>query len=375
MTKTLNPRCRNGESDGNPGLASLISEAFPESLGTIGGSIDAITRRSTDSSIWFPPTDDSQDNNDGREEGSPDTNSMNPMAFLGALYRQVALGGKISQGQLREIDFSDPTFQHMLGTLLDYVATKDPTLYVGLFGRDPLTGAYAKGKFEQQLVPRAIAEAETKGTPLSLAWIDFDHFKKVNDEAGHQAGDAVIKRGAYVLMRSIRDNAGGRTGEEIAIGRPGSGDEFAALMPGIGYSQALRVGERLRRNIDNLPDEVEIGGKKYRVPHTTLSIGIAEHRKGMNAEDLKGVADKAVYLSKKDGRNRVTAGDGTNVLGYTTGMKGEDFESDRTAGSIAASVIQQAQGKLYETLARNFRDAIKTHFKKSEEQSYRRCAS
>lgn len=131
----------------------------------------------------------------------------------------------------------------------------------------------------------------------SLLLADLDHFKSVNDQHGHQAGDEVLR----VTAQLLREHVGRmRVGERSLLARYG-GEELAVLLPGVGTAGALRVAEEIRMAIEKLA--IKYGDKRLGV---TVSIGVAccpLH--GMGAADLVAAADSALYRAKSEGRNRV----------------------------------------------------------------------
>ncbi len=129
--------------------------------------------------------------------------------------------------------------------------------------------------------------------PLSLAVLDIDHFKAVNDTYGHAAGDVVLRGVARVLR------AGLAAGEWPA--RVG-GEEFAVVLPGAGQEEARTRGEALRRAVAGIDFLAGAEGARFSV---TVSLGVAEHRRGEAAEALIARADTALYTAKRRGRDRV----------------------------------------------------------------------
>lgn len=161
--------------------------------------------------------------------------------------------------------------------------------------RDALTGLLNRGRFDEVLASEFLMATES-GWPLTIGFIDLDHFKAVNDTYGHQVGDAVLLRVANILASHLR--------ERDFIMRYG-GEEFVALLPGTGIEQALGVFERLRQAV---ADEVHQGEAGARF-HTTVSIGLAAHMDGARRVaspfDLVRSADRALYEAKRAGRNRI----------------------------------------------------------------------
>lgn len=154
---------------------------------------------------------------------------------------------------------------------------------------DSLTGLYHHKHFEVRLIEE-IDRAKRYRHPLSLAIIDIDYFKQVNDQYGHLKGDMVIERIAAMLKRHIRLSD--------VVARYG-GEEFAVILPYADYSNALIVGERFRKAVEDSDfDGIRI----------TISVGLAHIEGGDARLDHKrfiDVADRALYKAKENGRNRV----------------------------------------------------------------------
>ncbi len=160
-------------------------------------------------------------------------------------------------------------------------------------GIDFLTGAPMRGIFERKLEyllmsirgerPERRAESVVE---LSLAFVDIDHFKSVNDIHGHAVGDKVLKSVAELLMGSAR--------ESDLVARWG-GEEFVVLMPGASADVAARAAEDVREKLQEL-----------RFPFlVTASFGIASSKDTTDEKTLCSFADKALYQAKRLGRNRV----------------------------------------------------------------------
>jgi two-component system cell cycle response regulator len=157
---------------------------------------------------------------------------------------------------------------------------------------DGLTKCYNKTFFNKSL-DMEVKKCKVTGKPLTLIIFDLDHFKKLNDNYGHDAGDFVLKEKA----RLIREN-GIRQGDIFA--RYG-GEEFCILLPNTNLKQGFEIAERLRKLIEK--HEFMYDGKRLPV---AASIGIADYRMGANdGTDLFKRADSAVYKSKEGGRNQV----------------------------------------------------------------------
>ncbi|WP_024891285.1 GGDEF domain-containing protein [Luteimonas huabeiensis] len=156
---------------------------------------------------------------------------------------------------------------------------------------DALTGSLNRRSIDQWLA-RAFADAERERQPLSVAFIDVDHFKSVNDRYGHAAGDHCLRRVATALRAAL--------GENGLFGRYG-GEEFIAILPGQGEALARATGERIRAAVERLDARWE-----DRPLQLTVSVGVAARRDGERTpEATLARADKALYAAKRNGRNRV----------------------------------------------------------------------
>ena len=162
--------------------------------------------------------------------------------------------------------------------------------------RDPLTGLRNRRAFDEIFAAETIRFARY-GRPLSLLVIDLDHFKSVNDQFGHEGGDAVLCRTARIIEGSIRD-----------IDTPArfGGEEFVVLLPETAITSAIDVAERIRATIA----ESDIDFRGHRIP-VRASIGVsASPERVALPSDLMASADAALYRAKADGRNRVIAASG-----------------------------------------------------------------
>ena len=159
---------------------------------------------------------------------------------------------------------------------------------------DPLTSLLNRRGFET-IAKQTYADQATLDKGLCLLMVDIDHFKKVNDTYGHLFGDKVIRAIAMTLKSKVRG--------EDSVARLG-GEEFAVMLPETDIADARRVAEHIRQSIERgkirrLDTQEQIGG-------ITISIGIAAYTSGVSVVDLLDQADKALYVSKKTGRNRTT---------------------------------------------------------------------
>lgn len=161
---------------------------------------------------------------------------------------------------------------------------------------DGLTGLYVKRYF-LELLAGELRRSFRYERPLSLLMCDIDYFKQVNDTYGHQAGDEVLRAVSRRLMAATREGID-------SIGRYG-GEEFAVMLPETDEESAWRVAERLRRSVESEPVSLDgFEGSLSREIGITISIGVTTLREEASMERLIGAADRALYMSKAQGRNR-----------------------------------------------------------------------
>ncbi|HZH43581.1 MAG TPA: diguanylate cyclase [Lysobacter sp.] len=156
---------------------------------------------------------------------------------------------------------------------------------------DPITAALNRRAIDQRLAEEVKA-AHAHGRPLSVAFVDIDRFKAINDTCGHSVGDQCLR---YISLR-VRNTLRARD----LLARFG-GDELLVVMPDTTLDDACTVAERMRVAVNCRPLALD-----DRQLDCTLSIGIAELQPGENAERLLARADAALYASKSAGRDRVS---------------------------------------------------------------------
>ncbi|MBN2816645.1 MAG: diguanylate cyclase [Campylobacterales bacterium] len=154
---------------------------------------------------------------------------------------------------------------------------------------DTLTGLYNRSKFGE-LFNLAYKNMLSRESPLSLLLIDIDHFKVINDSYGHNRGDDVLVAVAHTLSMTLRN---------IDIVCRWGGEEFVALLPTADLKQALLIAEKIRKNIKELEFTF--------VKDVTASFGVSEVRRKEGMLEAIERADKALYMAKNSGRNRVVS--------------------------------------------------------------------
>jgi diguanylate cyclase (GGDEF)-like protein len=160
--------------------------------------------------------------------------------------------------------------------------------------RDALTGVGNRRKLLEALEALAAAGAAHPGAPVSLVFLDVDHFKDFNDRHGHLAGDAALRSVADTLLRSAPGGA--------LVARHG-GEEFACLLPSTDAAAAMEVAERMRRGVES--QRIPLPGGRG-AASVTISAGVATADLARSDTDaLLQEADAALYRAKREGRNRV----------------------------------------------------------------------
>ena len=159
--------------------------------------------------------------------------------------------------------------------------------------RDPLTGLYNR-RHADTVLAHELDACRATSEPLVVVLLDIDHFKRINDEYGHTAGDAVLRQLAAILKSASR--------AEDMVFRYG-GEEFSAILTNANLKIALQIGERIRALIE----KADFVWEKQHIP-VTISIGAAVATgTETDSQELIQAADAALYEAKERGRNRVVA--------------------------------------------------------------------
>lgn len=167
-----------------------------------------------------------------------------------------------------------------------------------LMVRDSLTGLLNHTKCKEQMAIE-LDRARRQGHPMTLAMIDLDHFKSVNDKFGHPTGDRVLRSLSRLLCQRLR--------QTDVIGRYG-GEEFAVIMSGTDKESSMKVIDNVRAAFASLMHWSE--GEEFRV---TFSAGLATAPPHTQLEALSEAADKALYEAKRRGRNQIVAADDSEL--------------------------------------------------------------
>jgi diguanylate cyclase len=205
----------------------------------------------------------------------------------------VLAGTQLMQTSIATLQTRLETSQQEVGQLRREIArARDASLI------DGLTGLVNRSGFDQKLADCLAAtatQAPMDGQGPCLLMCDIDHFKQINDTYGHLFGDKVIRAVAAVIRENVK-------GRDIAA-RYG-GEEFVVLLPETVLQGAQALAEQIRRAIEQ--GRIRRGGSEEAVARVTLSLGVACYQPGEASVAFIERADRALYLSKQNGRNRVT---------------------------------------------------------------------
>lgn len=238
----------------------------------------------------------------------------------GAVACTVMIGGVIALYVLAQLPITLPAGNDLerLGTLLTFAATLMRIMFINIFATrvrdnlyrrsaaletaykrieelaevDELTGALNRRSI-MRLLDDEIARCEKAGLACTVALIDLDHFKQINDRFGHLTGDEVLRTFAISIFANIRT--------VDKFGRYG-GEEFLLLLPEISHDSGTRMLDRLRAIVETLDWSAFSEGLTV-----TISAGVATLRPGEPPESLLARADLALYAAKERGRNRIAA--------------------------------------------------------------------
>jgi diguanylate cyclase (GGDEF)-like protein len=209
----------------------------------------------------------------------------------GAMRQDCAMVPLIEAGVVKAVSIVliDATDTYETEARLDTAMTE----LAAISERDGLTGIFNRRKIEEVLEGE-LQRIRRYGGECGVLMFDIDHFKKVNDGHGHLVGDQAIRHVAQLAVKTLRNTD--------VVGRYG-GEEFVALLPGVGLPGAAVAAERLRQAIANTP--VKHPDVTFTV---TVSLGVTAMRpESKDRTTVFESADRALYLSKGSGRNRVTS--------------------------------------------------------------------
>lgn len=207
-------------------------------------------------------------------------------------YRNTVIGGLLIEDDTASRNWEDEEVL-MVKTVSDQlsVAISHARLFRQVQKQamtDALTGLFNHGYFQDRL-DRETKLADRNNEQVSLILLDLDHLKRINDTHGHRSGDGTLCHVASIMKTAVRD---------VDVCARYGGEEFVVILPQCDRESAIEVAERLREAIASTPVP--------KVGQVTASIGVATYPTGAkNKEELVEMADRAMYLAKAAGRNRV----------------------------------------------------------------------
>ena len=220
-------------------------------------------------------------------------------AFTKGAVRNYPLTMRHASGKLTEVLYNASVFHSekrevagVLAVARDITERKRAERAEELARRDGLTDLYNHRTFYEFLREETV-RAQRFNRPVSLLMLDIDHFKRVNDAHGHEAGDVVLKGLSDLLMQQVR--------AVDRVCRYG-GEEFTVILPETDAAVAMQIAERMRAEVERQPFDIG-GGKTIGI---TVSIGVATYPQPVDSPDeVVKAADVALYAAKLAGRNRV----------------------------------------------------------------------
>jgi len=221
------------------------------------------------------------------------------------MMRQRRLIGSLNLGSRNEGRFAPGMATDFIGRLaafvgicLENLTNSERLKHLGL--TDPLTGVHNRRYFDQRL-QEEVSRAQRQSFPLSCLFLDVDHFKRVNDQYGHQTGDCVLREAAWRIKGQLRSID--------VLGRYG-GEEFAILLVQTDMDSARLIAERIRCSIAGQ----QFKGEGEEMLPVTISIGVATLSDGNRSQNAEALAqalvarsDQALYRAKQGGRNCVAS--------------------------------------------------------------------
>ncbi len=234
-----------------------------------------------------------------------------PVRVDGRLWGALSIGSEDPAAWIGEPEARLALFADLLATAIGN--TEDREKLAAQASADPLTGLANHRTFHERLGTE-VTRAQRHGRALSLAVIDVDNFKQVNDTHGHEAGDRVLAAVGEILAEEAR--------EEDVLARIG-GDEFAWLLPESDRLAALAALERAR-------------GRIIAAELATISVGICDLELAANPEDLFRFADGALYWSKVNGRNTTWLYDPQVVQDLSAKERAEHLERSQALIGLRA---------------------------------------
>tara|TARA_R110002073_G_scaffold225022_8_gene385454 strand:- start:3675 stop:4691 length:1017 start_codon:yes stop_codon:yes gene_type:complete len=234
-------------------------------------------------------------NSDSRFASHSDSSHIRSLACVPLLHRDVVVG--VLTVTTPEVGFFTSTSLELLALVANTIALDIENIRLRRLAQtDSLTGAYNR-QYLEHCLPDMVAEAHAGNQPLCVAMLDVDHFKRVNDEHGHDVGDMVLAEISRRLDEASRSH-------DVLV-RYG-GEEFLLLLPGANLATASGIADRMRVQLANNALELKTSDTGARLAlEVRISAGVAELGPNESPEQLFKRADQALYVAKANGRNRI----------------------------------------------------------------------
>jgi len=247
-----------------------------------------------------------------------------PISIAGRKVGVLNVTDKADGGSYDAVDLSLlETIAPQMALALDRAGWREKAAQFQLMAiTDPLTGLLNRRYLEERLTEE-LKRSKRQGYAMSFMMIDIDDFKPYNDHNGHQAGDLALEMAAQCLKSALR---------AADIASRYGGEEFSILLPQTNLAEAKIIAERIRRRVE-----------RTRFPHgkaqpqgaVTVSIGLSAFEPSLDtAASIIGAADRALYLAKSEGKNRVVAHTPQSVdPRASSGVKNKDLQKDTDAAT------------------------------------------
>lgn len=264
----------------------IITDEIPDIKFKIGEGIAGMVAKNGESIIVNNPAEDKRFIEIARHKKIKSLICV-PLKIKEEVIGVISLANKFKEDIFME---NDKMFLEMLSTPLA-MAIENAQLYEMAI-TDELSSLYAYRYFKY-ILSYEFKRAKRYNLPLSLIFLDIDHFKNINDKFGHLAGDEVIK----TISKILRDNV-----REIDIPCRYGGEEFAIILPQTNKDGAEQLAERIRKKIET--KVISFDGSEFSV---SASFGVADTSVSRNVDEFISLTDRALYKAKEGGRNKVYA--------------------------------------------------------------------
>ncbi len=289
VEKTLEPQKHSGLAEG---ICSFFEEKIAEDdfRGSEREGLLGIVRELTLSLKGIGEPVGTLDQ--GLDEFVADIEKVRTLEDLDKLKNKIKTSAQQVQSQVRGLSQELESTQTLCSNLQEQLEKSQATSIM-----DSLTRVLNRSAYDMR-VNQVVSEFNRFEEPCVMLVVDIDHFKQINDEHGHQSGDKALASIAHTIKLNLR--------EADMVFRYG-GEEFVVLLPKTGVDGAMVIAEKIRSRVASIRTHLvnDIYADKGQRVEITVSIGLAELKKGDNSASWFERADKALYRAKNEGRNKV----------------------------------------------------------------------